>query len=169
DAITSRRNVRNYTEDPILDEDLNRILEATWRTPSSMNEQRWDFIVCTDRARYAGGWSLATILAALLFIPGRWNNPLRSIAGGDVTQSDSASSLEGASNTHAVDTITSQAPRSPSDHWPYSGRASCSPPHGSWPPASGWSGWPVRSTSLARPEPGPRGKPVPPDSRRHLD
>ncbi|MCP5068251.1 MAG: nitroreductase, partial [bacterium] len=47
DAITSRRNVRNYTEDPILDEDLNRILEATWRTPSSMNEQRWDFIVCT--------------------------------------------------------------------------------------------------------------------------
>ncbi|MDH3684327.1 MAG: nitroreductase family protein [Acidimicrobiia bacterium] len=53
DAIISRRNVRAYTEDPIPDEDLDRILEATRRAPSSMNEQRWDFIVCTDRAQLA--------------------------------------------------------------------------------------------------------------------
>jgi nitroreductase len=48
-AITSRRNVRDYTEQPIAEEALDRILEAARRTPSSMNKQPWDFIVCTDR------------------------------------------------------------------------------------------------------------------------
>lgn len=51
EAITSRRNVRNYTDQPIADEDLDRILEAARRTPSSGNQQAWDFIVCTDRAQ----------------------------------------------------------------------------------------------------------------------
>lgn len=50
EAITSRRNVRQYTDDPIREGDLDRILEAGWRTPSSMNRQRWDFILSTDRA-----------------------------------------------------------------------------------------------------------------------
>lgn len=49
EAITSRRNVRNYTDQPISDEDMDRILEAGRRTPSAMNRQPWDFIVCTDR------------------------------------------------------------------------------------------------------------------------
>ena len=49
DAITSRRNVRSYTDQPILDEDLNQILEAGRRTPSARNSQPWDLIVCTDR------------------------------------------------------------------------------------------------------------------------
>jgi nitroreductase len=49
DAIRSRRNVREYAERPIPDRDLDRILEAARRTPSSSNRQRWDFIVCTDR------------------------------------------------------------------------------------------------------------------------
>ena len=49
DAITSRRNVRAYTDQPITDEDLDQILEAGRRTPSSMNQQAWDFVVCTDR------------------------------------------------------------------------------------------------------------------------
>ncbi|MFL6242057.1 MAG: nitroreductase family protein, partial [Acidimicrobiia bacterium] len=31
--------------------DLDRILEAAWRAPSSNNEQRWDFVVCTERRR----------------------------------------------------------------------------------------------------------------------
>ncbi len=51
DAIRSRRNVRNYEDRPIPEEDLRRILEAARRTPSSMNTQRWDFVVCTDRAQ----------------------------------------------------------------------------------------------------------------------
>jgi nitroreductase len=49
DAIRSRRNVRTYLDRPIPPEDLDRILEAAWRTPSSMNEQPWDFVVCTER------------------------------------------------------------------------------------------------------------------------
>lgn len=49
DAIRSRRNVRDYEDRPIPDEVLDKILEAGRRTPSSRNEQRWDFVVVTDR------------------------------------------------------------------------------------------------------------------------
>jgi nitroreductase len=49
DAIRSRRDVRTYAERPIAGEDLARILEAGWRSPSSANQQSWDFVVCTDR------------------------------------------------------------------------------------------------------------------------
>ena len=51
DAIRSRRNVRAYADRPIPASDLDRILEAGRRAPSSMNEQRWDFVVCTERAQ----------------------------------------------------------------------------------------------------------------------
>jgi len=49
DAIRSRRNVRSYTEEPIAAEQLDQILEAARRTPSSRNWQPWDFVVVTDR------------------------------------------------------------------------------------------------------------------------
>lgn len=49
DAITSRRNVRSFANRPISDGDLERILEAGRRAPSSRNWQPWDFIVVTDR------------------------------------------------------------------------------------------------------------------------
>lgn len=51
EAIRSRRNVRTYTDEPIEDEHLTRILEAARRTPSSKNEQRWDFVVVRDKDR----------------------------------------------------------------------------------------------------------------------
>lgn len=51
DAIRSRRNVRRYEERALDEADLSRILEAGRRTPSSRNEQRWDFVVVTDRER----------------------------------------------------------------------------------------------------------------------
>ena len=50
DAIRSRRNTREYQDRPIDGADLDRILEAGRRSPSSMNEQPWDLIVVTDRA-----------------------------------------------------------------------------------------------------------------------
>jgi nitroreductase len=53
DALRSRRNVRTFTERPIAPEHLDRILEAARRTPSSSNEQRWDFVVCTDPEQLA--------------------------------------------------------------------------------------------------------------------
>jgi nitroreductase len=51
DAITSRRNVREFEDRPISAEDLDQILEAGRRAPSSRNWQPWDFIVVTDRAQ----------------------------------------------------------------------------------------------------------------------
>lgn len=51
DAIRSRRNVRNYADRPIGQTDLDRILEAARRTPSSRNQQRWDLVVVSDPGR----------------------------------------------------------------------------------------------------------------------
>ena len=51
DVIRSRRNVRSYTEQPIPAADLDRILEAGRRSPSSTNWQPWNFVVVTDRAQ----------------------------------------------------------------------------------------------------------------------
>jgi len=49
DAIRARRNVRSFADSPISPEDLERILEAGRRAPSSMNSQPWDFVVCTEQ------------------------------------------------------------------------------------------------------------------------
>ena len=76
DAITSRRNVREFEDRAISEEDLDRILEAGRRAPSSRNWQPWDFIVVTDRAQLgelAGVWrggghiahSAATVVVVL--------------------------------------------------------------------------------------------------------
>jgi nitroreductase len=51
DAIRARRNVRSFEERPIPAGDLDRILEAAWRSPSSTNQQAWDFVAVTDRER----------------------------------------------------------------------------------------------------------------------
>ncbi len=51
DAIRARRNVRAYANRAIRGADLDRILDAGRRAPSSMNQQAWDFVVVTDRDR----------------------------------------------------------------------------------------------------------------------
>jgi nitroreductase len=58
DAIISRRNVREYADRPVAAADLDRILEAGRRAPSSQNWQPWDFVVVTDRDQLA---ALATV------------------------------------------------------------------------------------------------------------
>jgi len=72
DAIRSRRNVREFTDEPLPDEALERILEAGWRAPSSRNWQPWDFVVVTDRAElqelskvWQGGGHIARAAAAV--------------------------------------------------------------------------------------------------------
>ena len=50
EAIRSRRNVRTFDGQPIDEEVLEHLLEAARRSPSSMNQQVWDFVVVTDRA-----------------------------------------------------------------------------------------------------------------------
>jgi nitroreductase len=53
DAITSRRNVRQFANRPIAADSLTAILEAGRRAPSSNNSQPWAFVVVTDRAQLA--------------------------------------------------------------------------------------------------------------------
>jgi nitroreductase len=53
DAIASRRNVRSFADRQIPDDDLDRILEAGRRAPSSQNRQPWDFVLVTDRDQLA--------------------------------------------------------------------------------------------------------------------
>jgi nitroreductase len=77
DAIRARRNVREFTDEALCSEQVDRILEAAWRSPSSRNEQRWDFIVVTDRQElgelskvWVGGGHIAgSALAVALVIP----------------------------------------------------------------------------------------------------
>jgi nitroreductase len=49
DTIRARRNVRQYTGQPIAREDLERMLEAGRRAPSAGNGQPWNFVVVTER------------------------------------------------------------------------------------------------------------------------
>ena len=49
EAIESRRNVRSFADRPIPAADVDQILEAGRRSPSSQNWQPWDFILVTDR------------------------------------------------------------------------------------------------------------------------
>ena len=49
DAITARRNVREYTSQLVSEADLNRIAEAGWRAPSAKNRQAWDFVIVTKK------------------------------------------------------------------------------------------------------------------------
>ncbi|GIF75851.1 nitroreductase family protein [Asanoa siamensis] len=58
DALRARRNVRDYTADPVSGDDLDRIVEAGWRAPSASNRQHWDFVLVTDRAQLT---DLATV------------------------------------------------------------------------------------------------------------
>ncbi len=53
EAITSRRNVREFAPRPIPSQELERILEAGRRAPSSRNWQPWDFVVVTDQHQLA--------------------------------------------------------------------------------------------------------------------
>jgi len=51
DALRARRNVRTYADREIPEDQLDRILEAARRTPSSNNQQAWDFVLVTERDR----------------------------------------------------------------------------------------------------------------------
>lgn len=52
-VILTRRAVRVFEQRQVPAADIEAIVEAGRRAPSSMNEQRWDFIVCTDKEHLA--------------------------------------------------------------------------------------------------------------------
>lgn len=51
--IGQRMSVRDYTDQPIDDAQLTRILEAGRRAPSAKNRQAWRFVVISDPAMRA--------------------------------------------------------------------------------------------------------------------
>jgi nitroreductase len=75
EAIDTVRVVREFERRPLEADHLDRILHAARRTASSKNQQRWAFIVCTDRehlrrlakvGKYAGHLTGAAAAVALL-------------------------------------------------------------------------------------------------------
>jgi nitroreductase len=50
EAIHTRRSVREYLDQPVPEELINRLLAAGMAAPSARNQQPWEFVVITDRA-----------------------------------------------------------------------------------------------------------------------
>jgi nitroreductase len=82
DAIRARRNVRRYADRPIAPEDLDRILEAGRRSPSSTNEQRWDLVAVTGPKRleqlartWRGAGHVATSAATIVLLAPNTEDP----------------------------------------------------------------------------------------------
>ena len=91
-AINTVRVVRKFSEEPIAEEDLERILNAARRTGSSKNDQHWAFIVLRDRdhlhelaavGHYAGHLADATVAVAIVTpdADGHYNNSVMWDAG----------------------------------------------------------------------------------------
>jgi nitroreductase len=84
DAITSRRNVRSFADRPIPAADLDRILEAGRRAPSSQNWQPWDFVLVTGRELlrelakvWQGAGHVAHSAATIVVVGPPADNPFR--------------------------------------------------------------------------------------------
>ena len=82
DAIISRRNVRSFEDRAIAAGDLDRILEAGRRAPSSQNWQPWDFILITGRDDlrelshvFSGAYHVADSAATIAVIGPVADNP----------------------------------------------------------------------------------------------
>jgi nitroreductase len=82
DAITARRNVRAFADRPIRPADLDRILEAGRRSPSSQNWQPWDFVLVTELAQlrelsrvFQGAYHVAQAAAAIAIVGPVADNP----------------------------------------------------------------------------------------------
>lgn len=74
-AMTSRRNVREFSDVAVKPGDIDRILEAGRRSPSARNRQPWDFILVTDREKltalagvWKGAWHVANARAVIAVI-----------------------------------------------------------------------------------------------------
>jgi nitroreductase len=84
EAITSRRNVRSFADRPIPEADLDRILEAGRRSPSSQNWQPWDFVLVTEREQlvevatvWRGAGHVAHSAATIVVVGPAADNPFQ--------------------------------------------------------------------------------------------
>jgi len=62
-AIMTRRSVRQFTDEPVTDEQLDRVLRAAMAAPSASNGQSWRFVVVRERERLER-LARATVFAA---------------------------------------------------------------------------------------------------------
>ena len=44
EAIRTRRSIRSFTDEPVSQEDMDRMLEAAMCAPSANNRQLWHFV-----------------------------------------------------------------------------------------------------------------------------
>ncbi len=49
DTIFARRSIREYTQEPVSDENIEMLLKAAMAAPSASNRKPWQFIVVTRR------------------------------------------------------------------------------------------------------------------------
>lgn len=91
-AMNTVRVVRKFSDEPISDDDLERVLNAGRRTGSSKNDQHWAFIVIRDREHlgelaavgdYAGHLAGAALAVAIVTpdASGHYNNSVMWDAG----------------------------------------------------------------------------------------
>jgi nitroreductase len=77
-AITKRRSIRTYTQDPIPEELITQLLEAAMSAPSAQNERPWHFIVITEKK------TLAALPDVSLYAKMTANAPLAILVCGDL-------------------------------------------------------------------------------------
>jgi len=49
EGIYTRRSIRNFTDEPVKEEDIKAIMQAAISAPSPHNEQPWDFFIITEK------------------------------------------------------------------------------------------------------------------------
>jgi nitroreductase len=79
--ITSRRSIREYTDEPVTPDQVRAMLEAAMAAPSGRNLQAWEFVVVTDvgtRHQLAGCHRSSGMVASapvVFVVCGRVNDP----------------------------------------------------------------------------------------------
>jgi len=51
ETVFNRKSVRNYTDQPVSNEDLVLLVKAGMAAPSGMNRQPWEFLVVQDKVK----------------------------------------------------------------------------------------------------------------------
>ena len=103
DAIRARRNVRQYTDQPIAQASLDQILEAGRRAPSANNWQPWDFVLVTGRDQltelaqvWQGAGHVAQSAATIALVAPAVNDARRGILHFDLGQATISMMIEAA-------------------------------------------------------------------------
>ncbi|WP_066631916.1 nitroreductase family protein [Labilibacter marinus] len=79
-VIHNRKSVRNYTDQPVSDEDITTILKAGMAAPTGFNAQPWQFIVIKDRN------TMMELRKELVYARGLDGSPAAIVVCGDMTK-----------------------------------------------------------------------------------